>query len=103
MKNEGQINPRAVLETGVSGSFSYAAADVRKPLMAVSACNAKGNACWFDGQDSHILPKTCPQLAKIRKLIAEASGKIPVHFENGVYCLHTWVEPDECPFQGQGR
>ena len=105
MANMGQFSPQVVLETGDDGKLDYQAAQVRKSLLAVSSCNAKKNPCWFDGDLSYILPKNSPQLAQIRKLIAEAPKKIPMHLEKGVYHIKTWVKPPAepaAPFARQG-
>ena len=99
--NQGQFNPSVILETGIEGGLNFQAADVRKPLLAVSAVNAKQNPVVFDGGASYILSKTCPQLKEIRRLIAEAPSKIPLHQEKGIYYMRTWNKP--APFQGQGR
>ena len=101
IKNEGQFSPQALLESGAIGKFNYAVAKIRKPFCAVSDLNGKGNPCWFDGELSNILPSNCPQLPEIRRLIAEATDKIPMHLEQGTYKIHTWVPPAG-PFQGQG-
>ena len=99
--NLGQITPEMVLETGDVGSVNFQAAEVRKPLMAVSDVNKKKNPCWFDGNDSHIIPSSCPQLPEIRRLISEAQRKVPLHLEKGVYHMKTWIKPTT-PFPGQG-
>ena len=101
MKNEGQFSPEQLLESGDVGKFNYAAAQVRKPLCAVSDLNKKGNPCWFDNDLSNIIPANCPQLPEIRRLIGEATGKIPMHLDKGTYKLKTWMPPSS-PFQGQG-
>ena len=38
------------------------------------------------------LPKGAPEQEQIRKLIAKAKNKIPMHAEGGVYILDAWVE-----------
>ena len=100
MPNEGQFRPGVVLETGDEGGINFQAAQVRKPLLSVSAINAKKNPVIFDGEMSYILPRSCSQLDEIRRLIQLAPSKIPLHLEKGIYHLRTWSKPT--PFQGQG-
>ena len=102
--NLGQLTPEMYLESGDVGALNFQAARVKKPLAAVTDCNKKGNCVWFDGHKSCLLPANCPQLAEIRRLIAEVSKKVPLHWEKGVYKMHTWVKPKSTrPFPGQGR
>ena len=102
MANEGEFSTVSVLESGDSGRLNYQAAKVRKPLCAVSTLNRKGNPCWFDGEQSHIIPAKCPELNQIRALIAKATGKIPMHLDKGIFKMKTWVKPENVsPFQGQ--
>ena len=44
------------LEGGQEGRFTFQAAPVRKPLLAVSSVNDKGNLVLFDGDESYIIP-----------------------------------------------
>ena len=90
-----------VVETGDTGSLTVQAADVRKPLLAVSSLNRKGNPVWFDNQQSFVIPATARNLAAIRKMIKEIPNKIPLHTENGVYKMKAWRKTG--PFQGPGR
>ena len=84
MPNEGQFRPGVVLETGDEGGINFQAAQVRKPLLSVSAINAKQNPVVFDGEKFYILPKACPQLAEIRRLIQLAPSKILLNIEKGI-------------------
>ena len=43
MANQGQMSPEVLVESGDIGRINFAAADVRKPLLAVSAVNKKGS------------------------------------------------------------
>ena len=103
MPNLGQLNPQVFLESGDAGALNYQAAKVKKPLMAVTDCNKRQNPVIFDGHHSCILPSNCPQLAHIRQLIQEATKKIPLHWEKGVYKMKTWIKPRNAPFAGQGH
>ena len=99
--NLGQMNLNLVTEPGDEGAMCIQAADVRKPLLAVSSVNRKGNPVWFDGERSYILPSTARNLAPIRKLIQEIENKIPLHLSNGTYKMKAWRRAS--PFQGRGR
>ena len=68
--NRGQFSSDLLIETGELGRLNFADADVRKPLLAVSSCNAKGNPVWFDGHQSYWLPKNAPELTEIRRLVS---------------------------------
>ena len=103
--NRGQMRPTLLLETGHLGSFTFQETDVVKPLLAVSDLNAKGNACFFDGSQSFILPKGAKELQAIRALVQKVDDKIPMHLSNGTFKLRTW-EPEsqkpKPPFRRQG-
>ena len=72
------------------GRFTFQAAPVRKPLLAVSSVNDKGNLVVFDGAESFIIPGKGPQVAQFRKLIQDMTGKIQLHRKNGVYSMRAW-------------
>ena len=101
MKNQGQMSPEIVVESGAVGRINFAAADIRKPLLAVSAINAKGSPVWFDGSESFILPKGSENLPEIRRLIKLIRSKIKLHQKNGTYAMRAWRRPTG-PFQGPG-
>lgn len=63
---------------------------MRKPLLAVSSVNDKGNMVVFDGAGSFIVPGRCPQVTAIRKLLKRATPAIPLHRRNGVYMMKAW-------------
>ena len=95
MANQGQIRPNLLLENGAMGGFCFQAADkIRKPLLAVSEVNRKGNPCWFDGRSSFILPAGAPELAQIRRLINKVALKVPLHLTNGVFTMKAWQPED---------
>ena len=100
--NRGQMQPQIIVESGDTGIMNFAEADVRKPLLAVSAINAKGSPVWFDGVDSFILPKSATKLPEIRDLIRQIKSKIRLHQSRGTYVMRTWRKPSG-PFQGPGR
>ena len=52
--NRGQMSPEVIVESGDTGRINFSEADVRKPLLAVSAVNAKGSPVWFDGAQTFI-------------------------------------------------
>ena len=89
--NEGQLSTSMLLEGGREGKFTFQAAPVRKPLLAVSSVNDKGNIVIFDGDQSFIIPgKGSPAIAKLRALIRDIPGKVQLHRKNGVYNMKAW-------------
>ena len=106
MKNQGQMRPRLLLETGQLGQFTFQATSsaqgpLRKPLLAMSDVNAKNNIGFFDGENSWILTGTEKEKEELRALVKRMSSKLPLHFTNGTYKLRTW-QP-EPPFGRPGR
>ena len=99
--NLGCLQPEMVVESGQAAKMVFQAAKVRKPLLAVSACNEKGNPVIFDGENSFIIPGGSSDLARVRELVAEIPNKIKLHQQNGVYKLRAWVKPKD-PFHGPG-
>lgn len=88
--NLGQISTLMSIEGQREGKFTFQAAPVRKPLLAVSSVNDKGNLVVFDGVESFIIPGKGPQVAQLRKLIQAIAGKIKLHRKNGVYHMRAW-------------
>ena len=88
--NQGQLKPRLVLEDGGTGDFTFQAAAVRKPLMAVSSVNDKGHMVLFDLLGSYVLPASAPEVEQIRALAKKVKGRIAMHRENGIFNLKTW-------------
>ena len=102
MKNQGEMSPLMVLESGQTGAVKFQAADVRKPLLAVSSCNKKGNPVWFDSDESFIITGSSPEVKQIRALIQQIKNKVRLHQKNGTYIMKSWAPP-KGPFRGQGR
>ena len=96
-----EIITEVLLENGGIGRLPFAAADIRKPLLAVSDCNKRGNPVWFDNEDSFIIPAQALELPAIRKAIAAVKKKIQLHLDNGTFKLRNWTKP-ATPFQGPG-
>ena len=67
---------------------------MRKPLLAVSDVNEKGNLVLFDGHQSFIMQPS-EEVEAIRRLVMKA------HLENGTFKLKAW-QP-EGPFGRQGK
>ena len=44
----GELTARRAMENGMMSSVKFQGAEVRKPLLAVSGLNDKGNPVWFD-------------------------------------------------------
>ena len=99
--NLGQITAAMTIEGDKEGKFTFQAAPVRKPLLAVSSVNDKGNLVVFDGAESFIIPGKEPQVAQLRKLIQASTDKIKLHRKNGVYTMRAW-KPKPV-FSRQGR
>ena len=59
--NLGQLAPKMIVESGQEASLTFQAGKVRKPLLAVSAVNEKGNLVIFDGDNSFIVSGKFPR------------------------------------------
>ena len=64
------------------GKFTFQETDTRKPLLAVSDVNKKGNPCWFDSHQSFIMPKSAPELVEIRRLVQQAARTILLQYSS---------------------
>ena len=74
------------LDDGRITESTYQAAKVRKPLMAVSSVNDKGNLVLFDDQNSFIIPGGNKDLVKqIRALVQQVPDKVKLHRKNGIF------------------
>ena len=91
--NLGQMEPSFKLPNGVMGKIVFQGAEVRKPLLAVSDVNKKGNLVMFDGSQSFIIPSGAPELAELRALVGKIRGKVPLHARNGVYTMKVQRAP----------
>ena len=89
--NQGQLSISMILEGGREGRFTFQAAPVRKPLLAVSSVNDKGNMVIFDGESSYIIPGgATAAVTQIRKIVEDLPGKVKLHRKNGVYTMKAW-------------
>ena len=90
------------LDDGRVTETTYTAASVRKPLMAVSSVNDKGNLVLFDDAGSYIVPRTNKEaITKIRSLVQGINDKVKLHRKNGVFHMKAWkLKP---AFAGQGK
>ena len=93
--NLGEIDAQFMTAEGVISKTTWQGAKVRKPLLAVSSCNSKGNVVLFDNEESFILSAQCPELKQIRALVQQAQTKIRLHQRNGTYVLKTWRIPKD--------
>ena len=85
-----------ILGNGVASATKFQGADVRKPLLAVSGLNDKGNPVWFDHDTtggSFIIPKGAPELLEIRKLIKQVKARVRLDRKGGIFQLRNWT-PD---------
>ena len=106
MANLGQVRPNLALENGLLGRFTFQAADgIREdgPLLSVFDVNSKGNPCWFDGEQSFILPGGAEQIKELRALIQKVANKVPMHVKNGVFKMRAWTTDDESVFARHGQ
>ena len=102
--NEGEFQEQIMTAEGAVANTLWQSAKVRKPLMAVSACEDRGNMCVFDKDGSFILSANCHELPEIRRLIQKATKKVRVHRNGGTYSLKTWRMPKKPEgFHGQGK
>ena len=96
-----------MLSNGVLSSTKFQAAEIRKPLLAVSGLNDKGNPVWFDHDctgGSFIIPKSAPELLQIRKLITDIKNRVRLEREGGTYQLRNWtVNKKSSGFPRQGN
>ena len=101
MPNLGEMHLDVLVESGDAGALTIQAADVRKPLLAVSSLNKKGNPVWFDNENSYIVPSTAKNSALIRHLLREVENMNPLHLNNRVFTMKSWSKAS--PFRGQGK
>ena len=87
------------LETAREGArplrsqVTFQAANVRKPLLAVSGITEKKNMVVFDDSGSFILCGTDAEMAAIRSLVKGVRAKIPLQKKNGVYVMRARRAP----------
>ena len=98
----GQFVAKVRLDDGRVTKSTYQAVAVRKPLMAVSSVNDKGNLVIFDEKGSFILPGTNKDLISgLRVLVQQAPDKVKLHRKNGLFHMKVWkLKPG---FTRQGR
>ena len=78
---------------GAVTNTTWQDAEVRKPLMAVSAVADKGNMTIFDPEGSCILSGTSEEVKEVRRLVQQAKRKIQVERSGGTYSFRTWRMP----------
>ena len=103
--NLGQMTMALMTKSGMVGRTIWQAADVRKPLMAVSAINDKGNMVVFDQEASAILPGDAPEVKAIRELIQKMAQKVDLERSGGVFTMRAWQADEKADevFARQGR
>ena len=92
--NLGQMVARRMMGNGIVGNVKFQGAKVRKPLLAVSSLNDRGNPCWFDHDStggSFIIPGDAPELKEIRKLITQIKARIKMDRKGGIFQLRNWT------------
>ena len=114
LANKGQRKVRVRLCTpeGPSAGLKFQDADVRRTILSVGDSTSAGNMLCFDEAESVILPKGCPEIEEIRRIIKRAKYKMTMQKHRNIYKLPAWVEtdadkspdkPPKSPFRGQGR
>ena len=100
--NKGQFDVKVRLDDGRVTKTTYQAVEVRKPLMAVSSVNDKGNLVLFDEKGSFIIPGTNKDLiSRLRALVKQAPDKVELYRKNGIFHMKAWkLKPG---FTRQGR
>ena len=88
--NLGEVVTHVKLENGTTGKLTFQGAAVRKPLLAVSDINQKGNLVIFDGSASFIIPGTAAEMKELRAVIAKIKGKVKLEKKNGVFTMRAW-------------
>ena len=91
--NLGQFTAKRTLANGLISSTKFQGAEVRKPLLAVSGLNDRGNPVWFDHNDtggSFIIPGSAPELKEIRRLIKQIKSRVGLDRKGGIFQLRTW-------------
>ena len=102
--NRGEFTERIMTQEGALANTTWQDAEVRKPLMAVSACADKGNMTVFDQEGSCILSGSSPEIIAIRKLVRSASKKVVVERSGGTYSFRMWRVPKGVePSDGAGN
>ena len=94
--NLGQLEAKRMLPNGCVGSVKFQGANVRKPLLAVSSLNDKGNPVWFDHDQtggSFIIPGSAPELLQIRALIKQVEARVRMDRKGGIFQLRNWTMP----------
>ena len=104
LPNMGQLTCKRMLANGMVSSTKFQAAEIRKPLLAVSGLNDKGNPVWFDHDQtggSFIIPGGSPELPQIRKLISEVKARIRMERKGGIFQLRNWNLASQSGFTRQ--
>lgn len=72
--NRGEFTERIMTQEGALANTTWQDAEVRKPLMAVSACADKGNMTVFDQEGSCILSGSSPEINAILPNVEGSQG-----------------------------
>ena len=83
---------------------TFQVAQVRKPLMAVSASCDAGHFCLFDNDGSFLIVRDSAEGQEIRSLAKRCVDKMALERRNGVYVLPTTiVAPERLTPQARSR
>ena len=93
--NTGERRGKLGFENGILAQTCFQEGKVRKPLLAVSDVEDKGNITIFSSEGSVVAPMTDPAVQKILKLMKEIKTAIKVHRVNNTYRIPAWTQADD--------
>ena len=93
--NLGQQRVGVKTQGGTGRAMTFQSAEVRRPLLAVSAACDRNQFVFFDNDGSFICDRESPEGIAILKLIKQMdkSRKIAMERKNGTYIMPVWVQP----------
>ena len=95
MPNLGQKTVPLMTMDGQGKAATFQAAQVRKPLLAVSASCDAGQLVIFDNDISCMLERDSPEGREIRRLARQCVAKTTFERKGGVYTMPAFVVPPE--------
>ena len=93
MPDLGQKTAPLMTLDGHGKAATFQAAQVRKPLLAVSASCDAGQLVVFDNDISCMLARDSPEGREIRRLAKQCIAKTTFERKGGVYTMPAWIVP----------
>ena len=93
MRHLGRLKLHTELRDGTAANFTFEGANVRKPLLSVSAITNKGNSVLFSPSGSFVIPKST-SATKLTSLAAHSPDVIPIEQNNGMCVLKLKASSD---------